>query len=115
MEHVIPDIWLAILSGLKITTLAIGATFVVYAARAWVKHRARPMLLLAIAVAILTGGIFTEGVIFWLTGSMNAAHITESAIALIGFSVLLSSVITAKKGRVRRVAVEAESGKGEGE
>jgi hypothetical protein len=105
MDHITADLPLVILSTLKIITLAIGTTFVVYAGRAWLKHRTRSMLLLAVAIAILTGGIFVEGVVFWATGSMEAAHITEASIALIGFSVLLGSIMVSRKGQTRRVPV----------
>lgn len=106
MEHITTDIWLVILSALKILTLVFGATFVVYALRAWLKHRTRSMILLAFAIGILTVAIFTEGVVFWLTGgNLDAAHIVEAAIALIGFVVLLSSVVVARKDQSRRARV----------
>lgn len=113
MEHITADIWLVILSALKILTLTIGATFVVYAFRAWLKHRARSMLLLTVAIAILTGGIFVEGVVFWLTGSMEVAHITEATIALIGFSFLLASVMVTRKAQTRRVPVQTPPAEGD--
>lgn len=108
MEHITPDAWLVVLSALKILTLAIGATFVVYAFRAWYKHRTRSMMLLTVAIAILTVAIFSEGVVFWLTGDIDTAHIVEASIALVGFAILLSSVMAARRGPVRRVEVEDE-------
>lgn len=110
MEHITTDIWLVVLSALKIITLAIGATFVVYAFRAWRKHRSRPMMLLTVAIAVLTAAIFSEGVVFWLTGDIDTAHIVEAAIAMVGFAVLLSSVVAARKGPVRRIPVKQPEG-----
>ncbi len=91
MEHEI----LLTLTILKVLTVALGGVFLWFTVRAYIKHRARGMLVLSLAVGLMTFAAVTEGAALQVFGaSRDVAHALEAAITLAAFAVLVLSVIT---------------------
>lgn len=87
MDEIIP---LVLLRG---ATIVAGSIFLVYIAQAYVKHRSRSMLWLAVAIALMVLAVLAEGVAFFLFGAtLGHAETVEAAITLLAFLVLLWSI-----------------------
>lgn len=92
----------------------LGAVFFYVTVRAYVRHRARSMGVLALATALLTLGAVTEGAVLQFAGedALDLAHIIESVVFLAAFGVLLFSVLRPPRGRSRTPPRGAEQEKG---
>lgn len=83
-----------VLSALKVVTVLAGIVFLVWAGKAYLKHRTRNMATLFAAMALLTMAAIAEGIVFQLVGlSLASAHIVEALFTLAGFLVLVASVL----------------------
>lgn len=104
MEHTI-----TILTILKLLTVALGAVFIAISTRAYLKHRARSMLTLTVAIALMTGAAVAEGLAFQFIGlSLDEAHIIEAVFTLAAFTVLVLSIAFPTRRRARRRAAERD-------
>lgn len=83
-----------ILTILRLTIVALGGAFLFFTGRSYLRHRQRNILVLFFAVATITAGAVVEGAMRQFLGtSADAAHITESVFLLLGFAILLGSVL----------------------
>lgn len=95
MEHEIP-----LLTGLKLVTVALGAVFLYYTGKAYLKHRERPMLVLFAAVGLMVVAAIAEGFASRILGlPLSTAHIIEAVFTLAGFAVLVASVAWPRRVR----------------
>jgi len=106
MEHCI-----VILTVLRTTALLFAAVFLYFTGRAWLRTRASSMATLFVAVGLLAGGALAEGAALQGLGvGLDTAHLIESVFLLLGFLVLMLSVLLHRPGgRFRsREALETE-------
>ncbi len=95
MEHGV----ILILTILKALTVLAGAIFLSFTLRAYLKHRARAMLVLLVAIALMTGAAVAEGIAVQVLGlELAGAHIVEAVFTLAAFVVLVMSVISHRIG-----------------
>lgn len=84
---------LAILSGTKIVTVALGFLIVYLGVKAYRSSRRRPIFWLTIGMAIMTLGAISEALAFQGLGwDLNDSHIFEAGVTLVGFAFLVYSL-----------------------
>ncbi len=95
------------LTTLKALTVLAGAIFLSFALRAYLKHRARAMLVLLVAIALMTAAAVAEGLAIQVLGlELGAAHVIEASFTLAAFVILVLSVISHRIGG----RIQADSG-----
>lgn len=92
----------AVLTVLRLATLAFAAVFLWYTLRAYLRHRGPSMLFLLVAVGLMAAGVIIEGAMVQFLGTpLDVAHIAEAVTMLLAFAVLVFSVVS-HRVRVRR-------------
>ncbi len=87
----------ATLTILRLLTIALGATFLWFVARAYLKHRAPSLAILFVAIGLMTAGAVVEGFMVGILDiDIEVAHLTEAVFQLLAFSVLVWSVVSHK-------------------
>lgn len=83
----------AILSVLKLFTVAAGLYIVYLGTRAYQKNPQRPLLWLVVGILVLTLGAISEGAAYQgLNWSLDQSHVFEALVTLLGFGILVYSV-----------------------
>lgn len=86
------DIGFVVLTALRLLVLGLGAAIAFTSYRAYQRTNAAYLRTASIGLAIVTVGVFIEGVLVVLLDvSITNAHIIESAIIALGFGVMLYS------------------------
>lgn len=82
-----------ILGVVRLVVLALGATVTYYSVKAYRRTKAHYMRNAAIGFAIITIGVFIEGLLFNVVGlDLELVHLVESVAIGLGFFVLLVSL-----------------------
>ncbi len=90
MEHIILTLTL-----LKLATVALGSVFLWHTIRAYRKHGAPSLLWLSLAIGTLIFAAVAEGFSLQVMGlPLDAAHIVEAVFTLLGFLILVWSVVS---------------------
>lgn len=83
-----------LLAAVKLVTVIAGFYIVFLGARAYRRTRQRHILLLTVGLAILTLGAISEGLALQGLGwTTNQSHIFEAFVTLLGFLVLVYSLV----------------------
>jgi len=88
------ELFEAILAGLKLVTVVLGAVFLFYTWRAYRKYGSPQLLILFVAVLLLTAAAVAEGLMVQVLKSpLDEAHVAEAVLTLAGFGVLVYSLV----------------------
>lgn len=83
-----------ILTTIRVAVLALGAAITYYSFKAYRRTRARYLRDASVGFAIITIGVFIEGLLYEVIGlDLVVAHIVESVAIGLGFLILLVSLL----------------------
>ncbi|MFA5862006.1 MAG: hypothetical protein WDA16_09970 [Candidatus Thermoplasmatota archaeon] len=82
-----------VISILKSLTVVLGIVIVYLAAKSYRASRKRPIFLLTVAMALLTLGAISEGILFQgLRWTIEQSRLVEAVITLVAFAILVYSL-----------------------
>ena len=101
---------------LRIISITLGAVFLFFTLRAYLKHRTRPMLVLMVAIVLMIMASASEGAATQVLGlNLDQAHVIEAVFTLSAFAVLVWSILVPhRRGDLDIKDMEFDEGAEEG-
>lgn len=88
------DEWTVVLTVARLVVLGLGVATTAISFRAYRRRRVRYLRDASVGFALVTVGVFVEGVLFQLTSlSLTQVHVVESVAISLGLLVLLRSFV----------------------